>query len=798
MATLIDDSVLSVVTGNFEDAPHDSKVYGRKNGNWKSVLDDSAQNRAVFESFDVTYNGHQLFDSSTPDVIDAWINVPDKQIVYVEDTRSIIVPIEKNKYYTLSVGSSVYGSNRMHFGWLDHKPTGDNESITLYDFANYHVTYNGREYYSFQTTSTAKYLVIFVWRNTDSWSLQNVLDSLMLSESTEKYPYEKYDSGTATAIIRNSSLPSDVTDVVDYLKVVSLSGDYLYAILDNNDTFLFGINRNGAVDWGKGVPYALQKYIDNNYKKIYSEVFENDKLSMIDKEIANGLIVDTREKDYLYLLKDGNDTPVFGVKTNGEIYTSAAAQKFYQGFDTVEDMLNSKSAKFATTRGFYEPNDGGGASYVIVDILPKSESVNGMDIIQMKDGRIAKLIYGDEICVDCIGMKKNDETYNLRDYMEHIVRVMKRNVILLNAGWYWDLRPWIVPHTSVKVIGKHWMNGEDTRILFRSTRTDSGASVFVPEFSEFVLENVNLYNADRQDAHPEKPPRKAVYCYLDGDYYGQAVGHRGFIFKNITVGYFDVGFELGGKIKWNMQFDNVRCSQCRIGAYVWGHALVCNFSLFYPDHCSESGIVLSWNSNAISFDHCNFGTINNAVKLLHGPEGFCNMHMTFNSCSFEVDENVTNKNALFLDVEDDIPVSIGFIGCNFNWGKLRDNCHCFAFGNGTKVYYLGCQGPENGWYTPDSEYDYQALWDPTRPPKKEIGSLTIGPANTGLFPPAYADDYKPCIVSFINDTGTPKTKNIQSFTENGYEIANGGFIYSEDDDTLYVKTQAGLKKIKIN
>lgn len=72
--------------------------------------------------------------------------------------------------------------------------------------------------------------------------------------------------------------------------------------------------------------------------------------------------------------------------------------------------LNLKTGQLVMTQGFYEPADGGGASYVCVDSLNEDETADGYGIIALNNGKFLKLQIQDYINVKWFGARGNGIT----------------------------------------------------------------------------------------------------------------------------------------------------------------------------------------------------------------------------------------------------------------------------------------------------------------------------------------------------------------------------------------------------
>lgn len=98
--------------------------------------------------------------------------------------------------------------------------------------------------------------------------------------------------------------------ISELFKVVTNS-EYLYAITDNSDTFLFGIKKDGSLNWAKGLPEFLKDLIG-------TKVDKEDGKSLIDSLFAESVSY-TSNEEYLFALLDNESNVLFGIQKDGSI-----------------------------------------------------------------------------------------------------------------------------------------------------------------------------------------------------------------------------------------------------------------------------------------------------------------------------------------------------------------------------------------------------------------------------------------------------------------------------------------------
>lgn len=748
------------------------------------------------KAFDINYTGYQLFDRSTAELYNCWVSTGNHNITWNSDGsfKSVLFAVKPSTTYTISVAED-YDMNNIMFGSLTEMPTPF--ETTEIDTAGYYipdgkVSRDGRDYYTFTSKADSKYMLFYIWKPEYGYSLEDKLSTIMITEGSDLLEYEGYNSKPWNVIAKLQNLPADVQELVGRIRIVA-TDLYLYAIVDQEDHVLFSIDKFGKIDWPEDYCIPLKNALETKVDKVEGK-------SLINRVYADG-VSNTDDDSYAYVITDNEENILFSIdKKTGKISGNFDTQKVnFYSFATVEDMKNCTlpNIEGAQTFGFHYYNDGGAAKYIILDT--PAVTVDDHRCFALANGKYAHLIFEENyLYPEQVGYDiQNPQDQDLRTFLFVIVNDCKINEIRFHNRAYWIRGPWIVPHQGISLIGV--ANSGDqrddnkwyyTRILFTSTRTDTGACVFNCEFREFTCENLEIRNVDRE--YPSKPGRIGIYTYKFYDDpeepdFGSAP-HYDMRLKNLRINDFREGMNLTGNIKWDLQIQNVRCSRCDIGCRIYGHALVANFALFYPDHCGM-GIYIDTLTVAVTFDHCNFGTTGRCVVFDKGYEGNPYGQYTFTGCNFELDAVPEQSNdALFVSVNDDIyRAMLTFIGCNFNFSKIEDSeyastNYAFRFGAKTEATFIGCQLTDGRW-------NKQVL-NPNYPAKRALGSVKIiHSENVDL--PDYADEYIP---TFDKD-GTIKTMNKEILDTYYLNDEPGKIVYDMSNDKAYVKLASSYKEI---
>ena len=93
--------------------------------------------------------------------------------------------------------------------------------------------------------------------------------------------------------------------------IVTDNPEYLYAVTDKDGRFLFGIKKDGSIDWVVGIPKPIEEELN---KKVNAEIGK----SLINSIFADGVIV-TDNPEYLYAVTDKDGRFLFGIKKDGSV-----------------------------------------------------------------------------------------------------------------------------------------------------------------------------------------------------------------------------------------------------------------------------------------------------------------------------------------------------------------------------------------------------------------------------------------------------------------------------------------------
>ena len=140
-------------------------------------------------------------------------------------------------------------------------------------------------------------------------------------------------------------IPAEFFSALNNLSISS-TDDYLYVVTDNDGIFLFGIKKDGSVDWQKGTPEVLKKEIEGVIEGVLAtKVDKETGKSLVDSVFAGGVSF-VENSEYSFALVDSLDRFLFGVRVNGGVTWVKGLPDFLQKFiEKAEASAESLSLK---------------------------------------------------------------------------------------------------------------------------------------------------------------------------------------------------------------------------------------------------------------------------------------------------------------------------------------------------------------------------------------------------------------------------------------------------------------------
>lgn len=119
-------------------------------------------------------------------------------------------------------------------------------------------------------------------------------------------------------INRINTLDGTVTalgQICSHIHITS-NEEFVYAVADENDTFLFGITKDGSVSWSKGLPSWLEYRLHSLEVAVPNKVDKVVGKSLIDFTFASGVSVISNE-EFVMAVTDSNGAFLFGIRKDG-------------------------------------------------------------------------------------------------------------------------------------------------------------------------------------------------------------------------------------------------------------------------------------------------------------------------------------------------------------------------------------------------------------------------------------------------------------------------------------------------
>lgn len=336
------------------------------------------------------------------------------------------------------------------------------------------------------------------------------------------------DSSTIT-----KKLPAELLAVLQSF-VISSNSEWLYLITDSVGTFLFGISRDGSVDWAKGIPDHIRVPLETALNTLPTKVDKETGKSLINAEFANGISVITNE-EYLLAVVDAQDHILFSIDRAGRVdfqegLPDALKDYVLQLENKVDKVPNKSLVNSTFAEGIIDKPDLNEYAYVITDkeervlfAIDKNGLVEGkfkkgetqffntvvdmvacdnpnlkfavtMGFYSVGDGGAAKYVVGagtqngfssfklasglvarlvieeNYLYPEQVGYSGDDQTKDLRTYLFYITRDLLIDTVRFYNRRYYQKGPWIVPRQGISLIGSSNSGNQQNDGIYYFTR----------------------------------------------------------------------------------------------------------------------------------------------------------------------------------------------------------------------------------------------------------------------------------------------------------------------------------------
>lgn len=287
-------------------------------------------------------------------------------------------------------------------------------------------------------------------------------------------------------------------------------------------------------------------------------------------------------------------------------------------FDSVAAMKAEPSltaGAYVCTAGYYEPNDGGGASYLI-RAKADADIDDGGGLHYLSNDLVAKLIVENgTVNVKQFGAK-GDGTVDDSNAIQQAVN-SKYSSVYIPKGTYLISKTISVPTTLKTMRGEH----SSTTII----KVEDIGFEFVSTNSNFALQHLKIIGNDKENAFGIKARFYSFYV-LD------------VIIRDFSNGY---GWYLSGNNEqgtvWSGMNVFIKCSaiNCYYGIYVNSTPFNLNyFNNLFITSC-QIGFTLNGSAENIAFDSCSFEQNDIVFQTLNVTNGTCY------NCYFELNRIIS-------------------------------------------------------------------------------------------------------------------------------------------------------------
>lgn len=618
------------------------------------------------------------------------------------------------------------------------------------------------------------------------------------SKASKEYVNNTIENYTFVASYYTGSSPQDTTWEQFYVAVSS--GQYKKfecQVFGDAEAYLL---KNMYVEvTANGVDYTFSGSVrDKNYSVKFSQLHPAGGVLEV-TESAGGLSSVAHDDT---LTGDGTTANPLSVVGGGSGGPSTL-------FKTVSDMqaASLNVGDVVETAGFYSVGDGGGAKYQI----QSTGTPNGMDSIAVAGNKIAKLLVSSKMSTEQIGYQSDDMTKTCNSYVLRLITLGVKNVHFGNHK-YWFTRELDILTPDITLEGDGILGNEPTSELCIK---EQGVYFIHAERRNFKVKNLTISNRSGTNGTLQPNPSTfggvGIRCRLwssGGSDPDLLTSHYGFMFENVYIRNFRRGVELGGNVKWDCRFFNVRTQNCDIGFELKESSFCLEFNLLCVDHCLTTGFQCYGDVNATMLN-CNFGSLGNAVKVAKYNESglapYRDVQLKFIGCNFEcanAESGITNNRGLYVDVEDDIDATLDFDACRFtqNHATGVSSNRCMSFSNTTKAIFKSCEV-----YVNSDNYNPTLFFDESRPPKDEAASLKFINDKMNLPTNIYGTNSYRCInLDNIFTTEGGGTSSVNLFNGsvarvlNGYITSGGKYMESQGTRTIVVPLEEVMGSLTIS
>ena len=487
--------------------------------------------------------------------------------------------------------------------------------------------------------------------------------------------------------------------------------------------------------------------------------------------------------------------------------------------DAVADEANLSVGDIFETNGFHTSGDGGAARYLVSN----TGTANGMDIVSMATGKNAVLQIDDGTATpEQFGYNRWNQD-DLTPVMNRMQTAKVRNIVLspLESGdnFPYLMKTTFTPAPAIQITSCFNFNtGASGRIWFVPSSYGTDHTVMFQLTNRgFGIKDVVLFNRPwftEGDKHNCVCFRMAI----------SVNNNMWYEFDSLAIQGFDVGFlhesvtgQDSSALIWHCTFKKLQMSANNINVYLRGLQYLTRFEncFFSSDDSGARSIVLE-ETFTTEFNRCNFGIYNPAETVVDFKDYLVTgkavdrrfSQAKFTNCNFEIESNdshplPTAAKGFFMRFDDHDEFTVEIDNCCFIITPLvRVNiygCRPIKLGAKTRMKITNSSGPyADVNYTANEFYgwDYQKrMFDETKPPMKEVGSLIIQHC-VGIIPPPnnqWGSEYLPVVK--MDEMTCPQSDNDTDFLTNYPEAKDGVMLLNLDKANIETKVGNSIVQV---
>lgn len=343
------------------------------------------------------------------------------------------------------------------------------------------------------------------------------------------------------------------------------------------------------------------------------------------------------------------------------------------------------------TCGFHTSGDGGAARYLVSD----TGKANGMDIVQLAEGKVAILQAGDWIIPEQLGYVQSYSRYDVVPYIKRAINIGCQHIHLISsggkAGYTWKSKLTISVR-GFKLTGEgDW--GSPNKFSYVVFRPDASVTSMI----DLTMRDVLISDIDFEVTGNYIKLVDGITCStynMDETRFWE--------FRNLRFNSFRKCIYLGGTVKWQNTIKDCLFNYCAIGIEIYESSTMqllienCQFI-----GCDTNDLLFNGNVLSAKMICCNFGSVDNAVAFKVNSSTYLYQNATFESCNFENDNaDGHNRRAIAIDLYDPnhsgLRQNITISNCHFVIGKysapVQDTTNRFIrLGDSTNLVFMNNQ-----------------------------------------------------------------------------------------------------------